>query len=386
MKRFLLVLQFFCVVMAALAADGTGGNGKHVDTDDHVAVGELTPVAGSTNRYSLMVSLVGSRRYTAGEMDIEFPAGLDVEMKNGKPNLNIWKGAGTIYPYSIDEDSGDRSFTHSIISSFGVIGKHKLRLSIFSTLNENFTADSGPLFKLYLTASPYLKPGEARLKITQCHLITAEKTVVTQYDTKDHDEPINITNHESHVPLLISAANKYSTCVLPFATSLPQGLRAFSVARREKTVLYLEEAESMEAFTPYILYAENGFSGTLSGTVDESLYQETVQRGVLYGTLVDRNMDEGHVLQNKGDGARFYAINGQDFVIPAGKCWVLLDVYNPPVSQALSMEIGGTTGIGNVESQSDSVDAPVYSIDGTRVKSLVPGRIYIRNGRKFMKI
>lgn len=292
MKRFLLVFQFFCVAMTVLAAGGTGGNGKHVDTDDYVTVGELTPVAGSTNRYSLMVSLVGSRLYTAGEMDIEFPAGLDVEMKNGKPNLNIWKGAGTIYPYTTDEDSGDRSFTHSIISSFGVIGKHKLRLSIFSTLNENLMSESGPLFKLYLTASPYLKPGEAKLKITQCHLITAQKTLVTQYDTKDHDETISITNHESHVSLLISAENKYSTCVLPFATSLPQGLRAFSVARREKTVLYLAEAKSMEAFTPYILYAENGFSGTLSGTVDESLYQETVQRGVLYGTLIDRNMDD----------------------------------------------------------------------------------------------
>lgn len=383
MKRILLIFQFLCLAIVAMADSSSS---KHVETDDHVVFGELTLVSGTTNRYSLMVNLVGSRQYTAYEMDIEFPPGLDVEMKDSKPNLNIWRGAGTIYPYSEDEDSGDRTFTHHLVSSFGKIGKHKLRLSVYSDYNDNLTANSGPLFKLYLVASPYLKPGDATLKVTQCHLITYSYPNATQYDTHDHNGTVNVASRERSVNITVSAKNKYSTCVMPFDSQLPQGLRAFSIAKREGSTLYLDEQQYIKAFTPYILYAGNGYSGTLSGTVDETLYQETVQDGVLCGTLVDRDQEEGHVLQNKGDGAKFYAINGQDFIIPAGKCWVMLPSpipteYNAPLDMSID---GSATGVNGVWQTTDN--AQTYSIDGTRVNKIMPGRIYIRNGRKFMKM
>ena len=145
MKRVFTFLFLLCFMMQSWA--------QGIATTDYLTISDLTVVPGSSNRYYFTVSLVGSKIYTAFEMDIHFPPGLDVEFKNGQPNANFWKSKGTIFPYDEDEFEGTKNFKHMLISSYNVVSKSDFRLSCFSGTNAELTATSGPLFYVYVTAS-----------------------------------------------------------------------------------------------------------------------------------------------------------------------------------------------------------------------------------------
>lgn len=377
MKRVFTFLFLLCFMMQSWA--------QGIATTDYLTISDLTVVPGSSNRYYFTVSLVGSKIYTAFEMDIHFPPGLDVEFKNGQPNANFWKSKGTIFPYEEDEFEGTKNFKHMLVSSYNVVSKGDFRLSCISLSSAELTATSGPLFYVYVTASPYLKPGEATLKVDGCHVITKQNA--QQYNVADQTLNIKVAN-QSTVPLNISATNKYGTCVLPFDAELPAGVKAFSVINRKNGFINLTEEKEMKAYTPYILYAENGYTGTLSGTVDESKYVETAQAGYLYGAVTEQVQTEGYVLQNKGDGTKFYWLNGYEYTIPEGKCWVdfPIDYQEPKAFYSISMN-GGTTGIEKVETNSTSKSlGNIYDLNGNKVSTMLPGNIYIVNGKKVMKI
>ena len=387
MKRKLLLFSLLCIALIARAQLRAEG---HEPTDDHITVGELTPEKGSDDSYSVMVNLVGSRLYTAVTTDIEFPPGLDVEMKDGKPRVIMWKKGG-LFPSEYDEDNASYDYSHMVAASFGKVGKHIFRMTCISLKNDNLTATSGQLVKVYLKTSPYVKPGEVKLKVTNCYFNTCVNHVVTQWDCKDQELAVNIPNRERTIPLNISATNKYGTCVLPFAAPLPDGVKAFTAAERSKDKKKLKLAEAtqtLEAFTPYILYAANGYTGEVKGTVDEAQYKEIVSNGVLYGTLVDTIQSEGYVLQNKGDGVKFYWMCGEEFLIPSGRCWVLFPLDGvADAPKAFEIEWGTTDAISSpdVSLVDDDADAPVYTLDGRRVSCPQPNHIYVRNGRKFIQ-
>lgn len=144
----------------------------------------------------------------------------------------------------------------------------------------------------------------------------------------------------------------------------------------------------MKAYTPYILYAENGYTGTLSGTVDESKYVETAQAGYLYGAVTEQVQTEGYVLQNKGDGTKFYWLNGYEYTIPEGKCWVDFPIDYQEPKAFYSIRINGeTTGIEKVETDSANKSlGNIYDLNGNKVSTMLPGNIYIVNGKKVMKM
>lgn len=166
---------------------------------------------------------------------------------------------------------------------------------------------------------------------------------------------------------------------------LPDGLHAYSVTERSADAKYafLTEQKSIKAFVPYILYDENGYSGTFSGEVDESKYQEEVNEGILYGTMVPRSVKEGFILQNQGSGVKLYAMMGNQFLIPAGRCWVLPKIYNGPGVKSLDLSFDEETGIEATPADKPHSSQPaIYMLDGKRVQHPQAGHIYIMNGQK----
>ena len=91
------------------------------------------------------------------------------------------------------------------------------------------------------------------------------------------------TSIKEEVNINISEANKWGTCVLAFDTELPEEVDAFVSTGMNKDYVVLEKVTMLEANKPYVLYAENGYKGTLTGIVDVSNYQETVTDGLLNG-------------------------------------------------------------------------------------------------------
>lgn len=393
-RRILLFLTLVCSAAGAFA-DNTY---HQKETDDYVTLGDLTVEPGKDEVYQLTVNLNGTQIYTAFEMDIELPSGLEpVMVKDSKgvmrPKVWLWMGENTVF--SLIEGPGYNIPSHTLVASYGAVGKNILRMSCYSGTVENFTATSGTLVTIYCKASPYLKPGKNDVCITECHFTANEKvtvdgketTHIQQYNCKDRTETITALAH-STATINVSAKNQWGSCVVPFdIPELPSGLEAYTVTDRESGIAYLKPQTSILAYTPVLLYAENGFSGTFSGDVDETKYKEVAQQDIIYGAIVPQTKDDGFVLQNLGEGVKLYAMSGQTFEIPAGKCWVMPTFSNGAKYMEMVID-DGTTGIGSAECSNGAAQHELvyYSLDGKRVENPLPGKIYIVDGQKVLKL
>ena len=346
-------------------------------TDDYITVNDVTLVPGSADTYQVEISLEGSQIYTAYQMDILFPPGVDVVVDEDGPYVDLWDGDGCIYPYV------RKKLVHSLSSSYGVVSNKLLRISCSDDMNRVLTATSGKLLYFLVKASPYLKPGDVVLKVTNLDFITKENS--QKYSCKDQTLTLHATA-ESTATLSVSGSSHYGTCVLPFAVSpLPDGVKAYSAKGLDETgqFVVLSEVTQLAAYTPYILYSASGYSGSLSGTVDANKYGEVVSDGLLCGAIAPQKKSEGYVLQDLGEGAKFYAMDGVEFLIPEGKCWLQPD--QPQSAPALGIQVGGTTTAITTPTATPAT-TPIYTLDGVRGSEMQPGRIYIVAGHKVLKL
>lgn len=347
-------------------------------TNDHITVNDVTLVPGSTDTYQVEISLVGSQIYTAYQMDILFPPGVDVVVDEDGPYVVLWDGDGCIYPYV------RKKLVHSLSSSYGVVSNKLLRISCSDDMNRVLTATSGKLLYFLVKASPYLKPGDVVLKVTNLDFITKEKS--QKYSCKDQTLTLH-AKAESTATLSVNGSSHYGTCVLPFAVSpLPDGVKAYSAKGLDDTgqLVVLDEVTQLAAYKPYILYSESGYTGSLSGTVDASQYGEVVRDGLLRGAIAPQKRKDGYVLQDLGEGAKFYAMDGVEFLIPEGKCWLEMPKAQASAPQ-YGIQIGTTTAI-TAPTTSASAHGKIYTLDGKQVKTMQPGGIYVVNGKKVLKI
>lgn len=349
-------------------------------TDDNITVNDVTLVPGSADTYQVEISLVGSLIYTAYQMDILFPPGVDVVVDEDGPYVDLWDGDGCIYPYV------RRKLVHSLSSSYGVISNKLLRISCSDDMNRVLTATSGKLLYFLVKVSPYLKPGDVILKVTNLDFITKENA--QKYHCKDQTLTLHATA-ESTATLSVSGSSHYGTCVLPFAVpTLPDGVKAYSAKGLDSTgqLVVLSEVTQLAAYTPYILYSASGYTGTLKGAVDASQYGEVVSDGLLRGAIAPQKRKDGYVLQDfgKGEGAKFYAMDGVEFLIPEGKCWLEMPAAQASAPQ-YGIQIGTTTGI-TAPTTSANAHGKIYTLDGKEVKTMQPGGIYVVNGKKVLKI
>lgn len=347
-------------------------------TNDYITVNDVTLVPGSADTYQVEISLVGSQIYTAYQMDILFPPGVDVVVDEDGPYVDLWDGDGCIYPYV------RRKLVHSLSSSYGVISNKLLRISCSDDMNRVLTATSGKLLYFKVKASPYLKPGDVILKVTNLDFITKENA--QKYHCKDQTLTLH-AKAESTATLSVSGSSHYGTCVLPFAVSpLPDGVKAYSAKGLDATgqLVVLSEVKQLAAYTPYILYSTSGYSGSLSGTVDANKYGEVVSDGLLCGAIAPQKKSAGYVLQDLGEGAKFYAMDGVEFLIPEGKCWLEMPAAQASAPQ-YGIQIGTTTGI-TAPATAATAHGKIYTLDGKEVKTMQPGGIYVVNGKKVLKI
>lgn len=206
------------------------------------------------------------------------------------------------------------------------------------------------------------------------------------FEDPDTDINLNVVFCELRtIPLTISKDNKWSTCILPFDAELPAGVMAYSyhTMNEATSTLTLTNEASMNAYKPYILYAEEGYDGTLSGAVDprECPAEGYVAEGLICGAVEPQQINSGYVLQNLTEGMMFYNCNGQTFTIPAGKCW-LRAFENGAKSYHFSFE-DNTTGINTVPSGVIN-DNTCYSITGQKVSKDYKG-IVIINNKKYIR-
>lgn len=277
-------------------------------TNDHITVNDVTLVPGSTDTYQVEISLVGSQIYTAFQMDILFPPGVEPVLMRD------------VYVKLFNTDDNDLcSSSHTIGVSYGAIKERTLRMSCASLQNTPFYGKSGKLLYFKVKASPYLKPGDVVLQVTNFDLITNENA--QKYHCKDQTLTLHATA-ESTATLSVSGSSHYGTCVLPFAvSSLPADVKAYSAKGLDDTgqLVVLDEVMQLAAYTPYILYSASGYTGPLSGTVDANKYGEVVSDGLLRGAIAPQKRKDGYVLQDLGEGAKFLCHGWRGVSHPRGQ-------------------------------------------------------------------
>ena len=377
------LILFFAALLAVTAAKAD------VETSDKVVISELQVEPGSSTVYSFTVSLEGSETiYTAFEIDLTLPEGLGVATTNkGDLRVSMVKTSLSPYPYGTEEEENEdgemvevKTYTHQL--SKAMINQNTLKVIVMSLQNEQFTKTSGDLFKVYVQVSPYLKPGDAEIGVS-AKLVTIDevKHIPAAYTSTS----VKATN-TSTLTLKVSDSSKFGTYILPFDYELPTdgSLKAYTCdnCTSEEMLLTSIQNNKMEAYTPYILYAPNGYTATISGTVDATKYPEEgyVKQGYLVGTVVKKELTEqtSYIMQNQGSGAKFYHVGATPFVLNEGKCYAELSSGASARSLIMSDDATG------IESTISTGSEPtiIYNLNGQRVTKMLPNRIYIVDGKK----
>ncbi len=223
-------------------------------------------------------------------------------------------------------------------------------------------------------------------------------SIYTNGDMEKEDFMLTLVE-ELSAEISIDAADKYATCVLMFNADLANtkgltvyvpesyttqdGLNYFFFKAFEEAVL--------PAYTPCILYAANGFEGTLTGTVNMDGYAYNVAKGrYLYGALESQEITEGYVMVKLDgeDEVTFRNVEkyglAESIEIPAGKCWLQVPAVQASVASFTCLFRGGdASNIDEVLLDKISVkDGAIYTLDGKRVSNIERGKIYVINGQK----
>lgn len=354
------------------------------DTTDKVYATDVRIDSYDQSLY-VNICLEGSRKYIAYGTDILLPTGLVAKSKsNGTPNVVMIDDEyqideDIIYPY--EEGRRGNTYYHTVYSAFPDNNKHHVRVGCLFSQEEYFTAESGALFRIYVE-NEY---AEGSWPIGAIKVYDAELNTIEQpYDAPVTETIVPVHTGETTLPLKVSSAAKWSTCILPFSAEIPEGVTAYTCSNHDAEYIYLEKAESFAVYTPYILYAENGYEGNLSGTVDATIPDNAktgvVAGGLLNGAIVPQTATEGYVLQKQAEGVQFYAIVDNDsFVIPAGKCWMKIP---DGASRALSFKTDDeAAGINNV---TIPVSSRSFDLSGRQQKT--DKGVIIKNGKKTLSL
>lgn len=339
-------------------------------TNDYVYATELK-YDNDFELYYFDVVLQGDNLYTAYGLDIQLPVGMEVVSDDDL--IYVLKN-DDMYP----QNKLTKEYYHSVNAAFPNPDDHShLRVGCLANGNKDMNATSGVLFSVYVLTN--YTDNTWPVGAIDLYAVELDK-VGAPFGAPDKETIVTLHSGLTTLPLNISADVKWSTCILPFDTTLPDGVTAYTSDSYDEDNIILTKAKSLEAYTPYVLYSENGYSGTVSGNVTTCPDSRYVQKGILYGAIVNQTVTEGYVLQKQSAGVQFYAIsNGDSFDIPAGKCWMNIPDSN---AKALGFRIDGTvTGINAVATPKSDV---IFDIAGRQRQNIERG-IVIMNGKKILK-
>lgn len=358
MKKLFYITFFFFIGIISAWGNET--------TTEHVTFSQVALQPGGDGQL-VSVHLATASDYTAVTLDIYLPEGLAFAPK-------VKKGKETFC------EKGEACFDdHSVSAAVQADGA--LRVVVMSTSSETFWDDETEVFKFYVKALPFAKPGPVTLQVKNCFYNTAAAVQVDTDDTSISNKVSVATS--ATATLAITSENKWSTLVVPFDATLPEGVKAYTCSEKNESesVLILSPVSSLSAFTPYILYAENGFEGNLTGEVSAEKYPASgmVAAGLLKGAVTKQvAVSNDYVLANVNGVTQFYRVENTK-AIPAGKCWV--SVSGSSAKENFGFQIA--TGIKNIKSDKES--KVCYTVDGKKISTPLPHQLYIEGGKKIIK-
>ena len=257
---------------------------------------ELTEVQVNGVLQGLTVGLDGDnddpdRLYTAYNLDITFPYGFEVTKEDDVYDVYL-NYDSDIYPYT---GKKTKTYTHTISGNWR--NGNTIRIACYSSSNQDLLGQTGNLFDVYFQAtSPYVKPGLNKLSFSGMKLVITEGS--QGYKPADMDKEFTVEEATMSVDVNIGAG-RWGTLLLPFDQNVPAGMQAFTCGSVQDGKVKATAVSQMEAYKPYLVYSETGYSATLSGKNSATKYEAAVsasgysENGILSGAVTPQTISTG---------------------------------------------------------------------------------------------
>ena len=329
---------------------------------------QVTPNDATSKQY-ISICLDNTTGNLIGfQMDITLPEGISF-FKNASGKVVPVKNSARLYN---DEEEG---ITWSITSKLDD-EENRLRIVVNNNGNAPILNNKGELIKVRVIADADAKGGNYICKVSNVNF--SVKGMDEDLAVSDINEVVRVKGIED-ISLLIPEGG-YATLCLPYAATLPTGLKAYKATGIKDGMVVLEEQGKIAACTPLVIQGTAGtynFSGDNSGA-DEFEYSV----GSLKSSLVPAECNQGYVLQNLANGLGFYKIKNA-LTVPAFRSVLEGTAVNfAPAFVPVGFD-EDATAISSVEAAMKNGSA-VYTLDGKRVNTMEKGKIYIVGGVKMM--
>ena len=185
----------------------------------------------------------------------------------------------------------------------------------------------------------------------------------------------------------IQGAKSIATFSAPFATLVPEGIKAYYIAADGYTngqttakLTAVDAGKAIPANQGVILTGTETGRVTMVPAAAEAVAELTGnQLGQTAGAtkVVTENL---YVLGKSGENVGFFKAKVST-TLGMNKAYLM----GTTSAAAIELQFGNeVTGIDAVESATNEADAPIYDLTGRRVNATVKGGIYIQNGKKFI--
>lgn len=171
----------------------------------------------------------------------------------------------------------------------------------------------------------------------------------------------------------------YATAYFPFAVTIPDGVKVYTVSAAADGVATLSPLTgTIPANTGVVL------SGAVETTYPFAITTSTVSNiegNLLDGVTIATDLDPetSYILANGANGLGFYKVDPTDTKLAANKAYL-----NNANGSFFSLKLdGAVTGIQSVENAAEN--APAYDLQGRRLPQVPTKGLYIQNGKKIMK-
>lgn len=414
-----LVLILLTVVPFMANADGIN---RYVDSNGDILTAvkgqsellrnyEATgnPISSVPNFFLVQLDNKSGLAYTALQFDLVLPHGVSAVNQVAKYSSTAKSDdvvltfgyaakadaeACAYYSKVTQNSAYDANDDHLVLSSLldaTADGRQVVRVVIYSPSNKSLLTTSGAkdVALIFVNPNAYAKAGTNGVEFTNVEFCATDRAT---FEATVNPVDAEVTKafsvqSEAEVPLNISATDKFAAIILPFSATPPEGVKAYAVSgytpvNNEECELGLYEMRGIEAYRPYILFAENGINTVLSGTVDAEAYKTEVSEDILTGCIVPKTVSVGYILQNQSDMHAFCAIDeGTPQAIAAGQCYIKgsssVKRFSLPSSDQL-------LGIDAVKSGIVNDNVPVFDLQGRRTQLKGHG-IYIVGQKKIVR-
>lgn len=173
----------------------------------------------------------------------------------------------------------------------------------------------------------------------------------------------------------------------PYATVIPEGVTAYYAEQAYEggtvTLTPIEEGKALPANQGVILMGEVGVNSVMfipaTDETEADLNANTFSHSATSSVVMESN---DYILANGGQGIGFYKAK-QGSTLKQGKAFFRLPAGAAPLSLVLKFG-GNTTDIDFIGTDMDNVDEPIFDVYGRQVTQILKGRVYIKNGKKFI--